>query len=96
VPRLCEFYPGICLTTEEKAWKYLIQVSRRVAVGTMKTEYTEQNIRNNKNTKHNGIHKHNNDGNLMLAYCMGLLQYSQYHEPIQELVNEGLVICRPE
>jgi hypothetical protein len=21
VPRLCEFYPGICLTTEEKAWK---------------------------------------------------------------------------
>jgi hypothetical protein len=23
VPRLCEFYPGICLTTEEKAWKNL-------------------------------------------------------------------------
>jgi len=21
VPRLCEFYPGVCLTTEEKAWK---------------------------------------------------------------------------
>jgi hypothetical protein len=20
VPRLCELYPGICLTTEEKAW----------------------------------------------------------------------------
>ena len=24
-PRLCEFYPGICLTTEEKAWKNLSQ-----------------------------------------------------------------------
>jgi len=25
VPRLCGFYPGICLTTEEKAWKNLSQ-----------------------------------------------------------------------
>jgi len=23
VPRLCELYPGFCLTTEEKAWKNL-------------------------------------------------------------------------
>jgi hypothetical protein len=23
VPRLCKLYPGICLTTEEKAWKNL-------------------------------------------------------------------------
>jgi hypothetical protein len=23
VSRLCEFYPGICLTTEEKTWKTL-------------------------------------------------------------------------
>jgi len=23
MPRLCELYPGICLTTEEKAWKNL-------------------------------------------------------------------------
>ena len=27
VPRLCEFYPGICLTTEEKARKNLSQGS---------------------------------------------------------------------
>jgi hypothetical protein len=27
VPRLCEFYPGICLTTEEKARKLLSQVA---------------------------------------------------------------------
>jgi len=50
VARLCELYPGICLTTEEKARKNLSQGSRRMQVGTMKTEYTEQNIHNNKNT----------------------------------------------
>jgi len=47
VLRLCEFYPGICLTTEEKARKNLIQVSRTMPVGK---EYTEQSIHNNKNT----------------------------------------------
>jgi len=47
VPRLCELYPGICLTTEEKARKNLSQGSRIVPVGTMKTEYIEQKIHNN-------------------------------------------------
>jgi hypothetical protein len=50
VPRLCEVCPGICLTTEEKARKNLSEGSRRVPVGPMKTEYTEQSIHNNKNT----------------------------------------------
>ena len=50
VPRLCEYYPGICLTTEEKARENFSQGSRRVPVGTMKTEYTEQSVHNNKNT----------------------------------------------
>jgi hypothetical protein len=50
VPRLYELYPDICLRTEEKARKNLSQGSRRVAAGTMKTEYTEQSIHNNKNT----------------------------------------------
>jgi outer membrane receptor for monomeric catechols len=36
VPRLCDLYPGICLTTEEKARKNLSQGSRRVPAGTMK------------------------------------------------------------
>ena len=36
VPHLCGFYPGICLTTEEKARKNFSQVSRRVSAGTMK------------------------------------------------------------
>jgi len=45
VPRLCELYRGICLTTEEKARKIISQGSRRVPVGTMKnriyrTEHT--------------------------------------------------------
>ena len=50
VSRLCELHPGICLTTEDTAWKHLSQGSRRVPVGTMKTEHTEQSIRNNKNS----------------------------------------------
>ena len=32
MPHLCEFYPGTCLTTEEKARKNLSQGSRRVTV----------------------------------------------------------------
>jgi hypothetical protein len=44
VPRRGEVYSGICLTTEEKARKNLSQGSRRMPVGTMKTEYTEQSI----------------------------------------------------
>jgi hypothetical protein len=36
VPLLCRVYPGICLTTEEKAQKNLSWGSRRVTAGTMK------------------------------------------------------------
>jgi len=50
VPRLCALYRGIYLTTEEKARKNFSQGSRRMPVGTMKTEYTEQSVHNNKNT----------------------------------------------
>ena len=35
VPRLCEFYPGICLTTEEKARKNLDQVKKNLSQGTV-------------------------------------------------------------
>jgi len=45
-----KLYPGICLTTEEKARKTHSQGSPRVPVGMVETEYTEQNIHNNKNT----------------------------------------------
>ena len=40
VPRLCELYPGICLTTEENARKNLSHGSRRVPVGTMMPDGT--------------------------------------------------------
>jgi len=57
VPRLCEFYPGICLTAEEKARKNLSQDSRRVPVGSMKTNIQKRTYitirihkQNNKNT----------------------------------------------
>jgi hypothetical protein len=36
MPHLCGFYPGICLTTVEKAWQNLSQGSQRVPAGTMK------------------------------------------------------------
>ena len=55
MPCLCELYPGICLTTEEKAQKNLSRGSQRMPAGTMKTEYTEQSIHNIR------IHKHNNN-----------------------------------
>jgi hypothetical protein len=45
--RLCEVYPGICLTAKEKVQKTLSQGSRRMPVGTMKTEYTEEHTNNN-------------------------------------------------
>ena len=41
VPRLCEVYPDISLTTEEKARKNLSQGSRRMPADK---EYTEQTI----------------------------------------------------
>jgi len=41
VPGLCELYPGICLTTDEKARKNLSQGNRRVPFGATKKGYTE-------------------------------------------------------
>jgi len=51
---LCGVYPGICLTTEEKARKNLSQGSRKVPSGTWK-----QNIQNRTYITIR-IHKHNN------------------------------------
>ena len=49
-PVFASYTLAFALTAEEKAWKNLSQGSRRVPVGKMKIEYTEQNIHNNKNT----------------------------------------------
>jgi hypothetical protein len=64
VPRLCELYPGICLTTKEKARKSSVRVVEKcpdIPVAVVQhtfihKQYTEQhtdierNIHNNKNT----------------------------------------------
>jgi len=46
VPRLCEFYPGICLTTEEKARKTLSQGKKnlRVQYTYYQNTHTLQNL----------------------------------------------------
>ena len=44
VPRLCGFYPRICLTTEEKAWKNLSQGSRRVPASTIKIQQVKGKV----------------------------------------------------
>ena len=53
MPHLYEVYPGICLTTEEKARKNLSQGSRRMTLGTCK-----QNMQNRAYVTIR-IHKHN-------------------------------------
>ena len=55
VPRLCKLYPGICLTTEEKAPQNLSQGGRRVSAGMMKIH--KHTIR---------IHRHNNKNNITI------------------------------
>jgi hypothetical protein len=53
VPHLCGFYPGICLTTDEKAQKNLRQGSQRVSAGMMNIHKHSRRIHrhNNKNRK---------------------------------------------
>jgi hypothetical protein len=76
VHRLCEFYPGICLTTEEKARKNLSQGRGRMPIGTMNTEYTEQSIQTKR------IHKFNNK-NTELAEQETNWQRDNCKQPIQ-------------
>jgi hypothetical protein len=66
VPHLCGFYPGIWLTTEEKARKNLSQGSRRVPAGTMKIH--KHTIR---------IHRYTYSLKLK-AKCQRSLDYKEY------------------
>jgi hypothetical protein len=52
VPRLCELYPGICLTTEEKAWKNLSQSNRRMPAGMRKIHNHTIRIHRRNNKKY--------------------------------------------
>jgi hypothetical protein len=42
MPRLGELYPGICLTTEEKAWKNLSQCSLTIKIHKLQYETGKQ------------------------------------------------------
>ena len=59
VPRLCEFYPGICLTTEEKAWKNLSQgkTLQNPQPHITKHTHTLQNPQKHTHTLHPHIRK---------------------------------------
>ena len=56
VPRLCEFYPGICLTTEEKARKNLSQVKKNLSQ-VRRTSVTNTHITKPTHT-HTHTHTH--------------------------------------
>ena len=44
MPRLCEFYPGICLTTEEKARKNLSQGKKNLSQGKKNLSQGKKNL----------------------------------------------------
>jgi adenine specific DNA methylase Mod len=44
VLRLCEFYPGICLTTEEKARKNLSQGTKNLSQGKKNFSQGKENL----------------------------------------------------
>jgi hypothetical protein len=70
------------LQLRKKHEKSLSQDSRRTPVGTMKTEYTEQSIHNNKNTQHNNKNtQHNNKNtNTLFHISPALESYCKKHE----------------
>ena len=44
MPRLCEFYPGICLTTAEKARKNLSQGKKNLSQGKKNLSQGKKNL----------------------------------------------------
>ena len=93
MPRLCGFYPGICLTTEEKARKNLSQGSRRVPAGTMKIhKYTKRIHRhNNKNTYKQQLHvvcmSSNNVGHLITTTVAILQHFTSLHHASSNYIS---------
>jgi hypothetical protein len=54
VPRLCELYPGLCLTTEEKHRKTSVRVAARTSqADTVQYKNNEQYNTQKKNTSSN-------------------------------------------
>jgi hypothetical protein len=59
MPCLCEFYPGICLTTEKKVWKTLSQVKKNLSQSTVYIlpEHPHKHTHNKTHT-HKHTHTH--------------------------------------
>jgi hypothetical protein len=55
VPRLCEFYPGICLTTEEKARKNLSQGKENLSQVTKNLSQYSIHITKNTHTHYKSL-----------------------------------------
>jgi uroporphyrinogen-III decarboxylase len=77
VPRLCDFYPGICLITEEKARKNLSQGKKNLSQSTEKpqSKYRKTSVKVQKNlsqsteksqSKYTVIHITKNTNTLLL------------------------------
>jgi hypothetical protein len=57
VPRLCEFYPGISLTTEEKARKNLSQGKKNLSQGKKNLSQGKKNLSQvKKNLSHSTVY----------------------------------------
>jgi hypothetical protein len=69
VPRLCEFDPGICLTTEEKARKNLSQGEKNLSQVKKNLSQSTVYIYQNTHTLQNA-HKHTH---IMLLFMSGAL-----------------------
>jgi hypothetical protein len=85
VPILCEFYPGICLTTEGKARKTLSQGSRR---DSKYTHYQDTNTLQNPHT-HTHTNTHTLQNSLKLPqYKLKQTQYKIYPNEIDSQYNQ--------
>jgi hypothetical protein len=64
VPRLCELYPGICLTTEEKAQKKSVMVVKKcpdIPVAAVQHTFTHKQYTEQHNeTEYTEYYIHNN------------------------------------
>ena len=61
MPRLCEFYSGICLTTEEKAQKNLSQGKKNLSQGkktSIRVQYAYYQNTHTLQNLHTHTHKH--------------------------------------
>jgi len=109
---LCEFYPSICLTTEEKAWKNFSQGSRRVLVYTLPkhqhiTKPTLTHTHTHTHTTHTHTHTlqnphirthtHTLQNNLKPPhYKLKLTQYKIYPNEIVTIQSSTHSIRSPE